>query len=250
MATPKEKTVEEVAMGTLGAVVMAEPVDISPAIGAETYDDFFEDIIFTSSDFKIPRMQLMQGTSKPVKRGEAFVGEYRDGTEIIAKNNEDFEVIVVKLDKFWSIQERNLDGTWKEGGVWRREEFSLSNEKRPWRFVEDGKNLAAFLTIAVYLLRANENGEEVFKQMPKILTLQSTSYTYSFKELNKIVQGMKLEGKAVNSHVLVLGRKETTKSLVPTFKLGRATTASEQECSTYWRNELKTHKGEASGEEA
>jgi hypothetical protein len=255
MATPsKEKTVEEVAMGTLGAVVMTDQVDMSPAIATQ-FDDWDDDVVSTASDFIIPQLQLMQGTTELVKEGKASPGEYADNLgNILADRNTELEVIVVKRDKYWTETEIDEDGRRIKGGIFRKVPFTLDNEKLPWNFLEDGKTMKRTLTYDFFVIVANEDGEKVFAQLPKVFSLSSTASKVAREWYTKFTN-LKTQKKSPVSVVFKLGRRLEKNNkgdtwVFPTLAIGRNTTQAEQECAAYWRSEFVKKEIKVHGEEA
>jgi hypothetical protein len=253
MATvSKEKTVEQVAAVTLGAVIVQG--DMSPAI-SEQFDDWDDDVVSTASDFIVPRLQLMQGSSDAVKEGKANPGEYVDNLgNILADRNSELEVIVFKRDKYWSESEVDSDGRKIKGGVWRKTPFTLESDKLPWDFEEDGKKMKRTLTYDFFVIAGNEDGEKVFAQMPKIFSLSSSGSKVAREWYTKFTN-LKTQKKSPVSVVFKLGRKLEKNEkgdswLVPTLAMGRNTTAIEQECAAYWRSEFVNKEIKIHGEEA
>jgi hypothetical protein len=219
-----------------------------PAYVMEAFDDFGDDTIMTSTDYQIPRLTLMHGTSGAVTEGKAVIGEYRSSSgELVAGREQSIEFIICKMDKYWRIKETDADGKYLENGMSRREEFTLQNSNREWEFKEDGKHLRAYISLDLYLILANPDGEQVFAQMPMILTLQSTGYSAA-RTLNTELQKMKMQKLPAHAHVFVLSRKIEKVYCVPTIAKGRKTTAKEMEAAAYFRSELKTNKVTVSNE--
>jgi hypothetical protein len=225
--------------------------------GAEVFDDFDSDIVTTSSDFIVPRLKLMQAGSDDVKEGRALMREYRSNTGVVlAKPDEPLEVIVFKRDKFWMISEVTADGKKVEGGLFRREDFTLANQSAQYRFTEEGKNLQRTLVYDFFLIKASEDPAEILKSMPVIFSLSSTSSKVARDWYTKFTL-LKTEGKNPVSHVFVLGsyleKKNGNSWFIPTVSLGRATTKEEQESAIFWRlsfqnRDIKVH--EETGDQA
>jgi hypothetical protein len=229
------------AVAASNTVAKKESNDV-PAHVLAAFDDFDSDITLTSSDYRIPRLQVISSTSKQAVEGDAKIGEYRKSNgQLIADKNTNVDIIVIKLDKYWRINETQPDGKYKPGGTTRREEWTRANDKRPWNFVEEGVHYKALLTIDVYLLLANEDGEEVFKQIPMIISLQSTGYRAA-QDLNLEIQELKIRGFKVHQFVFTLGRDIDGAFASPTIKRGRQTTKQEMEAAAFFRSELQGNK--------
>lgn len=229
------------AVATSNTVAKKESNDV-PAHVLGAYDDFDSDITLTSSDYRIPRLSLMQGTSKQVVEGDAKNGEYRKSSgQLIADKTTDLEFLIVKLDKYWRIKEVNLDGSYKKDGTMAREEWTRENDKRPWNYTQDGKAFRAYITLDVYLIIGCEDPQEVFRQIPMILSLQSTGYKAA-QDMNTALQEIKVKGFKPLQFVFNLGRTIEGAYSVPTIKVGRKSTAAEMEAAAFFRNELKVNK--------
>lgn len=213
-----------------------------PAYVMEAFDDFMDDTIMTSADYQIPRLSLMHGTSGAVTEGRAVIGEYRNSSgELVAARDTSVEFIICKMDKYWRIRETDKDGKYLEDGMSRREDFTLQNANRDWEFKEDGKHLRAYISLDLYLILANPDGEQVFAQMPMILTLQSTGYSAA-RTLNTELQKMKMQKLPPHAHVFVLSRRIEKVYCIPVITKGRKATSKEMEAAAYFRSELKTSK--------
>lgn len=252
MATVARK-VEEEAKEILGAMVQVGSAANLPAFISQEFDDWDDDVVSTSKDFIVPRLQLMQGGSDPVKEGNANPGEYRDNMgNTLAGKQEELEVICFKRDKYWSVSEVDDKGQKVKGGIWRKEPFTIDNQDAEWNFIEDDKFMKRTLTYDFFVLQANEDGEKVYDQLPKVFSL-SSSATRAAKDWYTKFTNLKTAKKLPISVVFKLGRKIEKKDsnswLVPVISIGRDTTRKEQECAAYWRAEF-AHKDVKVHEEA
>lgn len=86
-----------------------------------------------SSDIIIPKILLMQGTSKWVPE-EFNIGEIIDSVdeEIIAKKGETVELIPFILKKTWEVFTNETPAQWK-----RSEKWTPANDDLPWEFTEE-----------------------------------------------------------------------------------------------------------------
>lgn len=227
------------------ATVKQEPTNTAPAVivGAETFADFEDDIEITQEDMIVPVIKLMQGGSNLVKDGAAMPGEYRKVTgDLVAERDKDLEVILFKRDKYYVTNEIEVVNGQKQKvkGTYRREPFTAS-APNDWMFMENGKEHRRDLIYAFYVILANANGEQVFKQTPSIITLQSTAKKAA-KTWYALLQNMKTAGTPPHAFVFNLGRNKESKGanswIVPTISIGRATTTFEQEAAVLWRNEF------------
>lgn len=241
-------------MATVEKAVAVKQETAVPAYVTQEFDDFNDDILLTSSDLIIPRLKLMQAIMKSVSSGDAVAGEYRLSTgELLAGKAADLDVIVLKMDKYWRIKETKADGAYLEDGESYREAFTLENQNRNWNFEQDGKAWKAYLSLDLYLIQANDDGEEVFSQIPMIITLASSAYITA-KKLYTEIQKLKIKGHTPVDYVFTLSRVNEGAYNVPVIKLGRETTVTEKKAAAFFRNQLRTQQvkidGEESGDEA
>jgi len=257
--TVEEKTVEEDAASILGAIIVTEVVEKEDKalaiVGASVFDDFDNDIVATSDDFKVPTLKLMQGSSDAVKERQANLGEYRNSlNELLADENVNLEVIIFKREKYWSENEIDARGK-KIKGTWKRRDFTLNNSTDSWQWEdEDGKTYTRAVTFNYYLILANPEGEQAFNQIPMIFSLSRSSMKAA-KDINLILQELKIKGKLPVSTVIKLGRrleknKDGDTFFVPTASQGRTSTKSEMEAAAFWRSELATKQVVVDGEES
>jgi hypothetical protein len=230
-------------MATTKEVATKQETAPAVIIGAEAFADFEDDVETTSDDLIVPVIKLMQGGSDLVKDGVAMPGEYRKVTgEIVAERDKELEVILFKREKYNQINQMELVNGKKEKvkGTYRREPFTASGPN-DWIFFEDDKEFQRTLTYAFYVILANPDGQEVFKQTPSIITLQSSGKKAA-KNWYAIIQNMRTAGSPAHAFVFSLGRTKETKNnntwLIPTVKIGRPTTQFEQEAAVLWRSEF------------
>lgn len=241
-------------MATATKEVAAQGTNLTPVIGAETFGDFYEDVELTQQDMIVPTIKLMQATTELVKDDKAAAGEYRKSTgELLAEKNDELELIIFKLDKYFAINQMEMgqNGKEKVPGTYRREEFNV-DLAREWEFAQDGKEYRRELVYSFYVLVANSNGQEVFNQVPSIISFRSSAKKAAKTWLSKL-QNMRASKQEPHSHVFLLGRSKETKGknswLIPTVSVGRPTTKDEQAAVTLWRNEFKTKEINIHGEE-
>lgn len=223
-------------------------------VGADEFSDFFGDVELTQQDMIIPMIKLMQAGSDLVKDDQASAGEYRKSTgELLAEKDKDLELIVFKLDKYYVVNQVEMtnNGKVKVKGSYRRENFTVDGPN-DWEFEDDGKTFRRDLIYAFYVIIANDKGEEVFNQMPSIITFSSSSKKSAKNWLSKL-QNMRAAKKEPHSNVFSLGRSKEIKDknswLIPTVSVGRETTKLEQEAATLWRTEFKSSDHKVHGEE-
>jgi len=156
---------------------------------------------FSSEDFVIPRIQLIQKMSKKAGK-DAQYGELRDNlnNKLMGSMEKSMEFIPIHGDKKWIVSERDEKGRyqWKSTDVW----------EGPREFYSEDKKIKNMLSLEFYVLIPEEieKGED----MPYIISFQSTSSKAGKKLATQMYMRNLRGGKPVYAAALNLSVNEET----------------------------------------
>jgi len=122
---------------------------------------------YSASDIVIPRILLMQGTSKLVADGKMMVASIVDSMneKVLGNPDKPLSIIPFHMSKSWSVSEK-LEGQWK----WiRRDVWTPANDGQAWEQTIGGKEFKFEKTYDFYVLL------EADTTLPYVLSMKSTS---------------------------------------------------------------------------
>lgn len=157
---------------------------------------------FSSEDFIIPRINLIQKMSKKNDGKTANYGQLRDNlnNKLLGSLEEPFEFIPIHGTKKWIVSEKDEKGKWK----WK-ETVPYDGQRD---FVADNGNVKNMLSYEFYVLDPREiaAGED----MPYVISFQSTSSKAGRKLVTQMAMRNARAGKPVYATAMELRVHEET----------------------------------------
>lgn len=183
----------------------------------------------SAADIVIPKIQLMQGMSERVVKGNNKLGEFIDSVsgEILGTVDKPFEVIPFHMEKFFVVQKHNG----KKFVYDHIEKITPANENAPWEYeTKDGKFKRVY-TRNFYVLVPG-------KVLPYVIGFSSTS-AKAGKELatEMYVKNTMLKRAPCASKILIGGKIESNDDgtfAVKTIKVGADASKEEIALAFQW----------------
>ena len=191
-------------------------------------------------DIQLPRIILMQASSKPVKKGEAKQGEWRESLDfsVIGDNSKPLELVVFGSFKTWKVREKTGDGP---AAVFQNSRtIPYGPDNCDWQFQEvvNGITLVRSLMFNFFCLPC---GPEIASNIPHVLYFKSTGIREA-RKLTTLFAKMASVGKPSASRVVELTQDLEEKGeylwLANRVALGRESTPEEIAAAKYWHKKL------------
>jgi len=199
--------------------------------------------VIDTKDIIIPKILLMHPTSDMVKKGERNQGEIIKSTssEVVAKRNEKFDVIVFEKWKEWRIMKKNPQSGRFE--YVRLEAWTPENDNKPWEYTENGETYRRDKTMNFYGILAKE--AQSGNAFPVKLSFVRTSFKTGMKVADAYARAL-MEKQPPTRQVfkigaeLVNGKEETFFAF--TAEPGEGTTPEMRAAALQWRQVVQQAK--------
>ena len=193
---------------------------------------------FGASDIVIPRILLMQGTSKLAQDGTAKIGDIVDSMSgtVIGDEKKPIEIIPFHMEKAWTISKK-VNGEYKYE---RRDAWTAANDNQEWEQTINGHTFKFEKTYDFYVLLKGD------LSLPYILSCKSTGVRAAKELSTQMYVKNKMSGLVPPAKVISVSvekiQKDTKKYCVYKTSVAGNSTKEEIAAAFTWYKTISSGK--------